>query len=454
MELSFKREKICSVEVNLDVPSIEVHSHNLPSYIPGYNGFFMTVEYCDGLVVYATENGIGICNPLLRQIRWIKSKVNYRYNGVGYDNSRPENHYKIFESCPYSDTTVKASITEFVSDAWISKPYEFAYDWDFMSSYSVSLNGALYWVAFHMASDDQFIQSFDFSTEKFEPYCLLPNKKCDPSNARSLAVFRGDRFSYLEQNYETRNIEIWVTKKEIKIENGKAVEWMNLMKVSVPKWSSLREKACIYIAKGDKFHEIIINDLVEYPTRHHRTYVPSLVPVPTFTMSNRSKTQQVESRFTPPRGIQASDGGNEWDDGIFHNVKKINVGVNDFDTVFVKFHYSKYNRIEAGAGHGNATTHNPDDEIMIAGGDYIEAVEGTYTESHITSITFRMRKGDMMPQYGRLNGTPFSLRGERGSKAIGFYGRSSGVHLTALGVHFSPPPLYYSFPNHSPVFNY
>jgi len=91
-----------------------------------------------------------------------------------------------------------------------------------------------------MASDDQFIQSFDFSTEKFEPYCLLPNKKCDPSNARSLAVFRGDRFSYLEQNYETRNIEIWVTKKEIKIENGKAVEWMNLMKVSVPKWSSLR----------------------------------------------------------------------------------------------------------------------------------------------------------------------------------------------------------------------
>ena len=124
-----------------------------------------------------------------------------------------------------------------------------------------------------------------------------------------------------------------------------------------------KEKACIYIAKGDKFHEIIINDLVEYPTRHHRTYVPSLVPVPTFTMSNRSKTQQVESRFTPPRGIQASDGGNEWDDGIFHNVKKINVGVNDFDTVFVKFHYSKYNRIEAGAGHGNATTHNPDDEV-------------------------------------------------------------------------------------------
>ncbi|CAA0387467.1 unnamed protein product [Arabidopsis thaliana] len=183
------RSKICSVEVNLDVPSIEVHSHNLPSYIPGYNGFFMTVECCDGLVVYATMNGIGICNPLLRQIRWIKSKVNYRYNGVGYDNSRPENHYKIFESFPYSDTTVKASITEFVSDAWISKPYEFAYDWDFMSSYSVSLNGALYWVAFHMASHDQFIQSFDFSTEKFEPYCLLPNKKCDPSNARSLAVF-------------------------------------------------------------------------------------------------------------------------------------------------------------------------------------------------------------------------------------------------------------------------
>ncbi|CAL9245755.1 unnamed protein product [Arabidopsis halleri] len=450
MEHSFKREKICSVDVNLDVPSIEVH--NLPLYIPGYtDGMFMTVEYCDGLLVYATMNGIGICNPWLRHIRWIKSKVNYRYNGVGYDNCRPENHYKIFESCPYSDTTVKASITEFGSDAWISKPYEFAYDWDFMSSYSVSLNGALYWVAFHMASHDQFIQSFDFSMERFEPYCLLPNKKCDPSNARSLAIFKGDRFSYLEQNHNTRNIEIWVTKKKIKIENGKAVEWMNFMNVSVPIWSSLKGKACIYIAKGDKFHEIKINALVEDHTRHYRTYVPSLVPVPTFTMSS---TQQVESRFTPPRGIQASDGGNEWDDGIFHNVKKINVGLNDFETVFVKFHYSKYNMTEAGAGHGNTTTHIPEDEIMIAGGDYIEAVEGTYTESHITSITFRMYKGGMMPQYGRLNGMPFSLRGERGEKVIGFYGRSSDVHLTALGVHFSAPPLAFSFRNKSPIFKY
>ncbi|CAE6076796.1 unnamed protein product [Arabidopsis arenosa] len=242
---------------------------------------------------------------------------------------------------------------------------------------------------------------------------------------------------------------------------------MNFMNVSVPIWSSLKVisysppsyfiddktfslalccfnkegKACIYIAKGDKFHEIKINALVEDHTRHYRTYVPSLVPVPTFTMS----TQQVESRFTPPRGIQASDGGNEWDDGIFHNVKKINVGLNDLDTVFVKFHYSKYNMTVAGAGHGNATTHIPEDEIMIAGGDYIEAVEGTYTESHITSITFRMYKGGMMPQYGRLNGMPFSLRGERGEKVIGFYGRSSDVHLTALGVHFSAPPLAFSF---------
>ncbi|EFH52772.1 hypothetical protein ARALYDRAFT_907464 [Arabidopsis lyrata subsp. lyrata] len=92
--------------------------------------------------------------------------------------------------------------------------------------------------------------------------------------------------------------------------------------------------------------------------------------------------------------------------------------------------------------------------IMIAGGDYIEAVEGTYTESHITSITFRMYKGGMMPQYGRLNGMPFSLRGERGEKVIGFYGRSSDVHLTALGVHFSAPPLAFSFRNKSPIFKY
>ncbi|KAG7635013.1 F-box domain [Arabidopsis suecica] len=355
--------KICSVDVNLDGPSIEVH--NLPSDIPGYKLYMpMHVEYCDGLFLYATCYGIGICNPWLRQIRWFKSSYEgYDFSGMGYDNSRQDKHYKILGSyC--TNTTMKASVTELGSDAW--KSYEFAFhSWNLsMSPYSVSLNGNLYWVAYNHESRDYFIQSFDFSTVSFKPYCILPTKnghrQCD---GRSLAVFREDRFSFLEQEiYNTRNIEIWVTKETIKNGDGEAVEWVNLMSVLVPEWSSLS---------------------VNY-------YPPSYFV----------------------------DEGNT-------------------SIIFVKFYYRNGNVRVAGAAHGDSTETRG---LMVPDDDYIEAVQGTYTESHITSMAFRLHKGNRSLRFGFFEGMSFVLGGGRGSKIIGFYGRSSDLYLTAFGVHFSPLP--------------
>ncbi|XP_024012915.1 LOW QUALITY PROTEIN: jacalin-related lectin 38 [Eutrema salsugineum] len=344
MELSFQRQNICSVDVNdLDGdPSIELH--NLPYDIPGYEPSMpVRVEYCDGLLIYFTFYGTGICNPWLRQIKWIKAKCHAdEFNGMGYENSRvlDNKQYKILESDIYSNTSMKVSITDFgYDDAW--KSYEFAsINWKLYSSQnSVSLNGTLYWVAIYYHDcepHELFIQSFDFSTERFAPYCMLPSEnKAGPYDARSLAVFRGDGFSFLEQNYETRDIKIWVTKEKIQNGiNGKNVEWMSFMNVSIPEWSSLKGKTCIYIAnKGvNKFYEIKINDLVE-THRIHRTYFPSLIQVPTFTMSG--KEGKTESRFVLPRGVEASYGvgGKEWDDGFFNAVKKISVARSNFVVV-------------------------------------------------------------------------------------------------------------------------
>lgn len=93
---------------------------------------------------------------------------------------------------------------------------------------------------------------------------------------------------------------------------------------------------CIYVAKGDKFHEFKIDSLVGYATPH-RTYFPSFVPIPStraynevkFTMHGlRDKTQTDGYRYARPRGVEASDGvGVEWDDGFFDNVKKISIRV-------------------------------------------------------------------------------------------------------------------------------
>ncbi|CAN7119591.1 unnamed protein product [Brassica rapa subsp. narinosa] len=457
----FVESKICLVDVNLDGPSIEVH--NLPQFVPGYRAFLVTtVECCDGLLMFSTTSGTGICNPWLRQIRWNKSII--PSSGIGYDNSSPDKQYKIFGSWRSSNTTLHANIIEFGSDARKSKTYEFAME--FYNRSSVSLNGTLYWIAYRRMLHEHCIQTFDFSTEKFEFYCNLPTKTSIRDDPKSLDVYRGDRFSYLEKLRGSRNIQIWVTKKQIKNKDGEAVEWMKFMNVRVPEWSSFKvssiyppsyfiddkslslvlcccnkeREATIYIAKGDKFNEIKINDLVEENYPCHRTYIPSLVQVPTFTMSGR---EPAESCFTLPKGVEASNGvgGNEWDDGFFDRVEKIYVGQSDLGCLFIKFDYIKDNTIVAGAGHWNTATLIPESEdsrIMITYDDYIEAIEGTYTESQITSITFRTHKERLWPlQCGLFNGKPFVLQGEKGSKIIGFYGRSSGDHLTALCVHLS-----------------
>ncbi|XP_010512226.2 PREDICTED: jacalin-related lectin 38-like [Camelina sativa] len=459
----------------------------------------MHVEYCEGLFTYVTYKGVAVCNPWLRQIRWISTYDHcYDFNGMGYDNSRPDKHYKIFRS-NRNTNTMSVVCTDFGSDEW--KLYEYASDkWQLESFYSVSLNGTLYWVAFNYESREHFIQSFDFSTERFEPYCILPTKNArGPCNAiSSLAVYREDRFSYLEQVfYNPRAVEIWVTKEKIKNGDGEGVEWVNLMSVLLPEWSSLKVnyyppsyfivedkslmtlvmccynkegKAYIYIAKGDKFHQIEIKDLVEYYHPRHRTYFPSLVQVPTFTMTGRGITQQneVESRFAHPRGVQVSGGvgGDEWDDGVFDNVKHVTVGFNYHGITFVKFNYCNGIVVVTGATHGDSTTATCqvaiDDYIeavegtgathgdstktreiiqyQVAVDDYIEAVEGTYTESHITSIAFRLHKDNESLLLGSFEGKSFALGGGRGSKILGFYGRSSDDHLTALGVHLSPFP--------------
>ncbi|KAJ4904967.1 Jacalin-related lectin 38 [Raphanus sativus] len=242
---------------------------------------------------------------------------------------------------------------------------------------------------------------------------------------------------------------------------------MKFMNVSVPEWSSFKvvsfwyppsyfiddkshslvlcsyneeRKATIYIAKGDKFNEIKINDLVDdYP--RHRTYFPSLVQVPTIKTSSRGP---VGSLFTLPKGVEVSNGvgGNEWDDGVFDRIEKIYVGEINLGGVFLKCDYVKDNMNVVGVGHWSANTLIPDlyDIKLIANDDYIEAIEGSYTESQITSIMFRTHKKTSRPlQCGMFNGKPFVLRGEKGSKIIGFYGRSSGDHLTALGIHLSAP---------------
>lgn len=79
-----------------------------------------------------------------------------------------------------------------------------------------------------------------FLWRKIKNVCVLPGKSISFYDFRFLQVFRKDRFSYLHQCYETKNIEIWVTKRKIENVDGEAVEWIKFMNVSVPNSSGLK----------------------------------------------------------------------------------------------------------------------------------------------------------------------------------------------------------------------
>ncbi|CAF2078343.1 unnamed protein product [Brassica oleracea var. botrytis] len=123
-----------------------------------------------------------------------------------------------------------------------------------------------------------------------------------------LSVFRGNRFSMLEQCNRTSEIEIWVTEKKIKNGDKEDVVWIKFMSVSIPDIPRLTlsnqslgrcpsyfiddryersfvlcftdetRHGCIYIAKGGLSRKVKIDDVGDGYS--HCIYVPSFIPIP------------------------------------------------------------------------------------------------------------------------------------------------------------------------------
>ncbi|KAL1188476.1 Protein SUPPRESSOR OF NIM1 1 [Cardamine amara subsp. amara] len=319
--------KIYSIDIiNHDInsidPTIELHElpfSNIPSQDRRMN--YTTITTCDNLLVFnyrCWKNGTALWNPWLRQVKWVVTKDNkFNVVSLGYDNSRPQKVYKIlgFFYTLSKDQQIFA-IYECASQALksIDTPEE---DWQiapFIKQSKVSLNGNLYWITRKLETRfEYFIRSFDFSREVFKPVCLLPCQKNHHRDELILAVYKGDRFSLLKKCYETRKIEIWVTKKKISnddVDDGEGVVWINLMTLStynLPKQFNQVDHrisyfvydktlflcfgdlgrdgirvACMYIVREDLCKKIQINSGIIQYCRHY-VYTPSLISVPSFT---------------------------------------------------------------------------------------------------------------------------------------------------------------------------
>ncbi|KAJ0263740.1 F-box domain-containing protein [Hirschfeldia incana] len=314
------KSKIYSVSVN---PEIEVRDLTLDN--PALESDQLRPRRlmdCDGLLLCDMDKRATVSNPWLRQTRWVEHEGDHRslqFSGIGYDDN---NGYKTLGThrTELDPTTTFWKTLDFSSDAWkeqrgvmwssgTSTITEEGLRVTFHSTCGVSLNGTWYRVASYNNETkySYFIVNFDFTKETFNQFCDLPCKDNKENDALVLRVFMGDRFSLLKQSNLTKKIQIWVTKNKIHKLNGRYVEWMNFMEVSIPNfpdlvqpsyfindkrlvvcsWAKDDGRAWIYVVGDNKLISKTKIDLVLDQWPSHCSFIPSLVSVP----GGKEKTQ-------------------------------------------------------------------------------------------------------------------------------------------------------------------
>ncbi|CAA7019400.1 unnamed protein product [Microthlaspi erraticum] len=178
-----------------------------------------------------------VWNPLSEEKRWVKcdchqfSEFDDAYS-LGYVNNHCD--YRILRfRCPTNFRRAKPArveVYEFASNTW--KSIDIVFDWILRSPLLLlSLHGTPYCIGLREQDTKAFLQSFDFSKEKFQPIDKLPFTY-DQSNPLGLEILR-DRVSVLEQCRETRKICVWVKHSLM------TPSWSRLLVVDIPNFPLL-----------------------------------------------------------------------------------------------------------------------------------------------------------------------------------------------------------------------
>ncbi|CAH8343171.1 unnamed protein product [Eruca vesicaria subsp. sativa] len=162
-----------------------------------------------------------------------------------------------------------------------------------------------------------FVQSYDFSKERFQPIDDLPFSY-NELNPMAIEVYKGDRLSVLEKCHKTRKICIWV-KHWLML-----TSWSKLLVVDIPEFPLLYPRPSLlstnyYFDKNDRLVITrkhigmkgvsiirVINDkefqLIEANASGTRfpflySYVPSFVRLPGFSKQDTSQIRWRKRRF-------------------------------------------------------------------------------------------------------------------------------------------------------------
>ncbi|KAG7583345.1 F-box domain [Arabidopsis suecica] len=195
---------------------------------------------CDGLLLCTTKDDrLVVWNPLTHETRWIQPRSTYKrldYFALGKSSW---NKYKILRMGQIGNIhpdSLEFEIYDFTSNSWrvVGKTTDwFIQPWQ---GRVMSVNGNAYWLACREGHGD-FLQSFDFSTERFKRVSL-------PGDHHSYQVFglsvtrEEQQLCLLTQNNSVQSPYAWIEPAEeprinvwiaTKIESNGAASWIKFI---------------------------------------------------------------------------------------------------------------------------------------------------------------------------------------------------------------------------------
>ncbi|CAL9222372.1 unnamed protein product [Arabidopsis halleri] len=210
-------------------------SHNFSEEVDIRNVF-----HCDGLLLCTTKDDrLVVWNPLSRETRWIQPRSTnkaFEYFALGKSSS---NKYKILRMNQFCDVfpyLIEFEIYDFASNTW--KVVGKTTDW-FIQTWKgrvMSVNGNTYWLACSKDQED-FLQSFDFSTERFTRVSLPGDHHS--YHVLSVSVTREEQqLCFLTQDKPLHSTYAWNGKVNIwiatKIESRGAASWIKFLSFDLP----------------------------------------------------------------------------------------------------------------------------------------------------------------------------------------------------------------------------
>ena len=191
--------------------------------------------HCDGLLLYVMENQLLVRNPLLKETTWIKCGSDFHQRDDAYSLGYLSHcDFRILRFRCASNSRNRPSrveVCEVASKTW-KVIDNISFDWFLSVPLSIlSLRGTPYCIGLR-EDHTAFVQSYDFSGERFQPIDDLPFSY-DEMNPIALEIYKGDRLSVLEQCHKTRKICIWV-KHWLML-----TSWTKLVVVDIPEFPLL-----------------------------------------------------------------------------------------------------------------------------------------------------------------------------------------------------------------------